>query len=134
MKRYAITITSLILWGVALTGCKPSDLADGNVLPQVRIYFPLAEISHPRQDILTVNTHVDNVSEMFAAKVMAQLITEHQADLQMLPFVGISILRIAFDHYDCGWVTSSDFFVCNESSHGPAHRYSFYGTPIEVVQ
>lgn len=130
MKFYTLPPIAAAL-SLLLTGCAPADFADNNVVGQARQYFPLADVSHPQPGILQVNTYASNVSEMFAAKVMSQLIVEHQSELQFLPVVGYSVLRVSFDRYVCAWNTNNQYFVCgNASATTGGHPYSFYGTPL----
>jgi hypothetical protein len=59
---------------LALSGCDLNQMVDAKVEAKAREYFPLAEVSHPQHDILLIKTHVGNISEKFAAQVMATLI------------------------------------------------------------
>jgi hypothetical protein len=130
MSAKSLLFIVLILGGLC-TGCDLSQMVDSKVQAKAREYFPLAEVSHPRRDILTIKTHLGNITEKFAAQVMANLIKSNRNDLEMgLSLAGFRMFAVEFDEGVCSWLPEQPmYFRCaaNGASQAQIHLYSVYG-------
>jgi hypothetical protein len=118
-----------------LTACDPTSMVDSSVQKQMQQYFPAAEISHPRRNMLVIQTHVSNITELFAAEVMKKVISDHGAELGIgMPFGGYTMLAVMFEGGGtCEWVPSQRHFICFTApwkQGDPVRTYQVWDNPM----
>jgi hypothetical protein len=92
---------ALIPVTLCLGGC---EFVDSKVLTECRKYFPQAEILHPRREILEIQTHVGNVSRLFAAKTFETMYADKGKKLaRAASIAGYDWVILGFDDFKVVW-------------------------------
>lgn len=125
----------LLLTG--FTSCNPINMIDSNVQAKAQEYFPVADVAHPNRGELQIVTHVGNVSELFTAKVMGQLVRDNRQALSIAMLGGgYSVLTVDFEEGQYAWLTARpEMVACTPKplQQGQLHLYSLSGDPIGRV-
>jgi hypothetical protein len=122
-------LTALIPVTLCLTGC---EFVDSKVLTECRKYFPQAEILHPRREILHIQTHVGNVSGLFATKTFEAMYADHGKKLAMAAsFAGYRWIILGFDDFKVVWNVreSTSFLVMSPPEFDAWARRKFDTAP-----
>lgn len=142
LKLFAIPALCLVF-----TGCELNEMVDSQILQQVREYFPMAELSHPKPDMLVIQTHLANLTEKFAEETTATILQRKcchgggigglaQGDLDaVLPAVGIVNLAIDYEEAGCVWAPSiPQIIVCQTKPFSPDqwHRYTLNAPTFQI--
>jgi hypothetical protein len=119
----------VVVAGIVLVGCDVGDTVDGKILVGIQEYFPNAEIGHvnnqsTRYRALVVNTHLDGVSEKFAAKTVQGILDEHKSEIEMgFGLAGYTHLTVWLGETACAWHVGDRKFGCAQRGQSTSREY-----------
>jgi len=114
-----------------LCGC---EVVDRNVLETARVYWPQAELFHPRRDTVLIETHMSGISGQFAAKTFKAMLAENGRELREAFLVsGYTILILGFDGYHVVWSLQRErYVVLDQNQYFRLYQGLFHTLPMET--
>ena len=114
--RSAVIATVLILQAAGNPACQ--QMVDGQVLQEVRQYFPRAEIHKCFPDMLHIETRIGNISAKFADETFRTMMAGARGPQihRGMTMAGYRWLSLGFDDFNVVWTNGGNPIVLNRAS------------------